>query len=125
MGADYAETWVQVASPVAYSAISYVINVASPVAYSAISYVREITHIGDGVVLAYVAGNEDQWDDRALRYYQSLDWGVTWTPLANQFTSSYGPLNSVYEVAVVDKGDGEYALLGATQPDSDIIHAWL
>ncbi|GIQ81574.1 hypothetical protein KIPB_002553, partial [Kipferlia bialata] len=76
---DYAQTWVQVASPVVYSSLAYV---------------REITHIGEGVVLAYIAGNENSWDDRGIRYYESLDYGVTWTPLPNQFTSDYGPLNT-------------------------------
>ncbi|GIQ88175.1 hypothetical protein KIPB_010365, partial [Kipferlia bialata] len=105
--ADYGDTWTQVLE----------CNV-----FSYLTYIREITHIGDGVVLAYAAGNENEINDRALRYYKSTDYGVTWTVLPNQFSSEYGPLNSVYEVVIVDDREHDYySILAGTQPDSAIL----
>ena len=104
---DYGATWIQVATTTVYSSVTYI---------------RSIVHIGNGTVYAYACATEAYTsDDRGLRYYKSDDYGATWTDLENQYTGPYGPLNAVYEVALIE---GKYMNL-ATQPDSFILQGEL
>ena len=96
--------------------------VATTTVYSSITYIRSISHIGNGVVYAYACASEIyQTGDRGLMYYRSTDWGVTWTQLPTQYVGPYGPLNAVYEVAIVEGKSS----VPATQPDSFILHTYL
>eukprot|EP01105_Mastigella_eilhardi_P012259 TRINITY_DN2814_c0_g1_i1.p1 TRINITY_DN2814_c0_g1~~TRINITY_DN2814_c0_g1_i1.p1 ORF type:complete len:455 (+),score=86.42 TRINITY_DN2814_c0_g1_i1:454-1818(+) len=101
---DYGKTWAQVATTTVYSALTYI---------------RSIIHIGDGLVYAYACANENSWADRALRYYKSTNYGLTWSLMGNQYTGPYGPLNAIYEATVVE---GK-SIVAATQPDSAILIA--
>jgi len=93
-------------------------KVATVVAYSKLTYVREIRYLGNGLVYAFVAGNENSWADRALQVYRSQDYGVTWEHITQEiYVGKYGRLNSVYQTALTDTN----TLVAATQPDSDII----
>eukprot|EP00767_Chilomastix_cuspidata_P000272 gnl/Chilomastix_cuspidata/1066.p1 GENE.gnl/Chilomastix_cuspidata/1066~~gnl/Chilomastix_cuspidata/1066.p1 ORF type:complete len:471 (+),score=92.44 gnl/Chilomastix_cuspidata/1066:61-1413(+) len=107
--ADCGETWVQVARPVVFSSLAYV---------------RMIVDMGEGIVYAFACASESFIDDRGVTYYKSEDYGRTWFQLPNQYTSEFGPLNSIYEVALVpDAPDRIYTMLVAAQPDSEILWA--
>jgi len=93
-------------------------KVANVTAYSLLTYVRDIRYLGNGLVYAFVAANENEWDDRALEVYRSADYGVTWDRVKDDiYVGQYGRLNSVYQTALTDTN----VLVAATQPDSDII----
>jgi len=93
-------------------------KVASVNGYSLMTYVREIRYLGNGLVYAFVAANENSWDDRALEVYRSTDSGATWEHVDQDiYVGKYGRLNSVYQTALTDTN----VLVAATQPDSDII----
>jgi len=86
--------------------------------YSKMTYVREIRYLGNGLVYAFLAGNENSWDDRALQVYRSGDGGLTWEHVDDDiYVGQYGRLNAVYQTALTDT----QILVAATQPDSDII----
>jgi len=92
--------------------------VANATGYSLLTYVREIRYLGNGLVYAFVAGNENEWDDRSLEVYRSADSGASWERVKDDiYVGQYGRLNSVYQTALTDK----QILVAATQPDSDII----
>jgi len=93
-------------------------KVATLPVYSTMTYVREIRHLGNGLVYAFLAANENEWDDRALEVYRSTDSGATWSHVDDEiYVGKYGRLNSVYQTALTDTN----VLVAATQPDSDII----
>ena len=93
-------------------------QVATVTAYSLLTYVRDIRYLGNGLVYAFVAGSENEWDDRALEVYRSADMGKTWARVEDDiYVGKYGRLNSVYQTALTDTN----ILVAATQPDSDII----
>jgi len=93
-------------------------KVATLSVYSLMTYVREIRYLGNGLVYAFLAANENEWDDRALEVYRSSDYGATWSHVKEDiYVGKYGRLNSVYQTALTDKN----ILVAATQPDSDII----
>jgi len=93
-------------------------KVATLPAYSLMNYVREIRYLGNGLVYAFVAANENGWDDRSLQVYRSDDFGITWTVVDDDiYVGQYGRLNAVYQTALTDTN----TLVAATQPDSDII----
>jgi len=86
--------------------------------YSLITYVREIRYLGNGLVYAFVAASENEWDDRGLQVYRSTNSGASWSRVQEEiYVGKYGRLNSVYQTALTDK----QILVAATQPDSDII----
>jgi len=94
------------------------VKTATVTAYSLLTYVRDIRYLGDGLVYAFVAANENEWDDRALEVYRSADYGKTWDRVKDDiYVGKYGRLNSVYQTALTDTN----VLVAATQPDSDII----
>jgi len=93
-------------------------KVATLPVYSMMTYVREIRYLGNGLVYAFLAANENEWDDRALAVYRSTDSGKTWNLVQDEiYVGKYGRLNSVYQTALTDSN----ILVAATQPDSDII----
>jgi len=93
-------------------------KVATVTGWSLLTYVREIRYLGNGLVYAFVAANENQWDNRALEVYRSADGGVSWDRVQDDiYVGQYGRLNAVYQTALTDKN----TLVAATQPDSDII----
>ena len=93
-------------------------KVATVPAYSVMTYVREIRHLGNGLVYAFVAASENNWDNRALEVFRSADRGATWKRVAGDiYVGKYGRLNAVYQTALT----GSNILVAATQPDSDII----
>jgi len=93
-------------------------KVATLAVYSSMTYVREIRYLGNGLVYAFLAANENEWDDRALEVYRSADYGATWEHVKEDiYVGKYGRLNSVYQTALTDTN----ILVAATQPDSDII----
>jgi len=93
-------------------------KVATLPGYSLMTYIREIRYLGNGLVYAFVAANENSWDDRALAVYRSTDYGETWKTVEEEiYVGKYGRLNSVYQTALTDTN----ILVAATQPDSDII----
>jgi len=93
-------------------------KVATVNGYSLLTYVREIRYLGNGLVYAFVAGNENEWRDRSLAVYRSTDSGASWSYVQEEiYVGKYGRLNSVYQTALTDTN----VLVAATQPDSDII----
>ena len=93
-------------------------KVATLPAYSIMTYVREIRYLGNGLVYAFVAASENNWDNRALEVYRSADYGATWKHVDGDiYVSKYGRLNAVYQTALTASN----ILVAATQPDSDII----
>jgi len=93
-------------------------KVATVSANSGMTYVREIRYLGKGLVYAFVAGNENSWNDRALQVYRSADYGASWKRVEGDiYVGKYGRLNSVYQTALTASN----ILVAATQPDSDII----
>jgi len=93
-------------------------TVATLPVYSMMTYVREIRYLGKGLVYAFVAANENSWDDRALEVYRSTDYGATWEHIKEDiYVGKYGRLNAIYQTALTDTN----VLVAATQPDSDII----